>query len=363
MKKIILILVLFIFISSCAEEVEKKAVEQPIEEAEGEPIVKPEAKETAEEEMVRGIVDPNLEVHPYDSHRAWTGTTLFADNHDENQPRIIEVNMLGEIIWEYLLPEELKEYRNPGSDVEWLSNDNILFVAPRKGVYEIDRKGNIVWSYLDEEISHDADRLSNGNTIFVCGGHDEMSDAQVKEVNPKGKIVWEWYAKDYFDKEPYKSIEEQGWTHTNAVTRLRNGNTLISPRNFHHLVEVDPQGEVVRIIGKGFFEHQHDPEVLSNGNILTAVHTKPGKVIEFNPETKEIVWEYTEKRRRNSPIRDADRLPNGNTLITGLIKIFEVTPEGKVVWQLSYKGTENWERKDLKEKGFYKAERVSKQKK
>ncbi|MBN1490250.1 MAG: hypothetical protein JXA69_10055 [Phycisphaerae bacterium] len=58
--------------------------------------------------------------------------------------------------------------------------------------------------------------------------------------------------------------------------------------------------------------------------------------------------------------RDADRLPNGNTLIQAVAMpgddsvIMEVTPSGEVVWQLKYKdspatGTPGW---------FYKAGRV-----
>lgn len=62
--------------------------------------------------------------------------------------------MLGEIIWEYLVPENLRRPDkpgigvNPGFDVELLPNNNILFVSPGKGVYEIDRKSNNIWSYL-----------------------------------------------------------------------------------------------------------------------------------------------------------------------------------------------------------------------
>lgn len=159
--------------------------------------------------------------------------------------------MLGEIIWEYSVPQHLKKYTNPGFDVELLSNNNILLVLPGNGVHEIDRNGNIVWSYMDEKVSHDADRLPNGNTLVVYGNEDSINDAQVKEINPEGAIVWAWYAKDHFDKPPYNGIFNEGWTHTNAVSRLPNGNTLISLRNFNFITEVDPQGAVVRTIGGG----------------------------------------------------------------------------------------------------------------
>lgn len=304
-------------------------------------------------QSIKGTPDPDIYVDIYDPELAWTGTTLLADNHNPDKPRIIEVNMQGEIVWEYIVPENLRQYTNPGFDVERLSNNNILFVLPRNGVYEINRNRTIVWSYLDNKVSHDADRLPNGNTLVVWGGGDEISDAQVKEINPKGEIVWAWYAKDYFYKAPYKDVFEEGWTHTNAVSRLENGNTLISLRNFNFVVEVDPQGSVVRTIGEGIFFNQHDPEILPNGNMLVATHSEPQRAVEIDTKTNQTVWQFALPRQL---VRDANRLPNGNTLIVGATKIVEVTVEGKIVWQLGLKAI--IEKKDSPARGFYKAERI-----
>jgi uncharacterized protein (UPF0248 family) len=303
------------------------------------------------------IVDPDTHVDIYRPEKAFNGPTLFADNHNPDRPRIIEVNMRGEIVWEYVVPNHLKHYNNPGFDVEWLPNNNILFVLPRNGVYEIDRNGKVVWSYLDKKVSHDADRLPNGNTLVVWGGGDEIGDAQVKEINKEGKIVWAWRAKNHFYKPPYKDIYREGWTHTNAAQRLPNGNTLISLRNFNLVVEVNPQGSVVRAIGEGIFDNQHDPEILTNGNILVANHRVPHRAIEIEPVTGRIVWQSAGFERDNAPVRDADRLPNGNTLITGSTRIVEVTSDGEVVWQLRLKGV-TFGRQESQTLGFYKAERI-----
>ena len=325
--------------------------------------------------MLRGTVDSEITVDIYNVDKAYTGTTLLADNHNLNRPRIIEVNMLGEIVWEYLVPQNIKEYVNPGFDTELLSNNNVLFVLPRNGVYEVSRNGEVVWSYITDKISHDADRLPNGNTIFVFGVNDQTSDAQVTEVNQQGNVIWRWNAGDDFNIPPYSTISNGGWTHTNAVTRMANGNTLISPRNFGRLIEVDEDGEEVRIIGDGVVFHSlpppflrshedmdpfspHDPEILPDGNILMVSQYRPNRAIEMVPETGEIVWEYTLSAADNWPIRDADRLPNGNTLITGTKRIIEVTTEGEIVWQLSLRGV-TFQRDEGAARGFYKAERVS----
>jgi hypothetical protein len=309
--------------------------------------------------MPSGTEDPDIAVDIYQTDRVWPGTTLLPDNHNRDKPRIIEVNMLGEIVWEYLVPLDLKQYTNPGFDVELLLNGNILYVLPANGVYEIDRSGKVVWSYLTEKISHDADRLPNGNTIFVFGNYDQKSDAQVVEVNSEGEVVWTWYAKDCFNEPPYDSIFYEGWTHTNAVSRLSNGNTLISLRNFNFIAEVDPQGALVRSIGEGILLMQHDPEILPNGYIL-ATSLPPGRphsAVEIDPETSTIVWEYLIPDRQNWPVRDANRLPNGNTLITGTTEIVEVTPEGEIAWRLRLQGV-SFSLQEAGALGFYKAERI-----
>jgi hypothetical protein len=304
-----------------------------------------------------GTPDPAFLVDVNVPGKAWQGTTIFADNHDLARPRIVEVNMQGEVTWEYDLPQELRSYTNPGEDVEPLPNGNILVLFPRYGVYELTKGKQVAWKYLDAKVSHDADRLPDGNTLIAFGAFDTMADMQVKEVNPRGEIVWSWRAKDSFDRAPYRDISDEGWTHTNAVTRLPNGNTLISLRNFNFIVEVDPAGKVVRTIGEGLITEQHDPEVQPDGNILMADLALPNAAIEMTPNGT-IVWRYPLLDRNTWPVRDVDRLPNGNTLITAADRILEVTPDSEIVWQLRLADVVFTDRVSAQTRGFYKAERV-----
>ena len=59
------------------------------------------------------------------------------------------------------------------------------------------------------------------------------------------------------------------------------------------------------------------------------------RVIEFNPITLSIVWEYTKKDFFSPTQGSAQRLPNGNTLITESLtgRIFEVTRNNEIVWE------------------------------
>lgn len=59
------------------------------------------------------------------------------------------------------------------------------------------------------------------------------------------------------------------------------------------------------------------------------------RVLEINPVTLDLVWSYANPRFFSTNISGAQRLPNGNTLITAGAggRMFEVTPKGEIVWE------------------------------
>jgi hypothetical protein len=131
-------------------------------------------------------------------------------------------------------------------------------------------------------------------------------------------------------------------------------------RNFHFIVEVDPEGTVVDTIGEGRLHEQHDPEILDNGNVLVANHSRNDHfAVELDPETGLVVWTSRSVSMRDArPLRDADRLPNGNTLLTGSTRIVEMTRTGEVVWELVLKD-QTYVGPDSASLGFYKSERIA----
>jgi hypothetical protein len=151
----------------------------------------------------------------------------------------------------------------------------------------------------------------------------------------------------------------QGWTHANAVSRLRNNHTLINLRNFNLTVEVNKTGHIIREFNwtdKG--DDPHEPEMQRNGNLLIGLQwTAPFQVVEINTTTGVVVWKY--HRNYLTFTRDADRLPNNNTLIVGVVgnspKIFEVTRDGEIVWQVAVRGKNL---SGLSPGWFYKAQRI-----
>jgi len=311
---------------------------------------RPEGKQPPEAKPYKALV-----VDIYVKGKVHEGTVFFVDS---NRMLVAEVDLQGKILWEYQLPQSVISCgigagsRPQGgcgvrlSDVELLPNGNVLLMNGGDGVYEVNRKGKIVWSYKNPIVSHDADRLPNGNTLMACANAERLSefpyeDPQVIEVNPKGQIVWKWHAKDHYLNSEYKDIRGRDWddwTHVNSVTRLPDGNTMISVRNWGVAIAVDKGGKTVWTIGgPDVIRCPHTPQLLANGNLLVS-ESMPGRVIEFDPKSQSIVWSYPDPNWRRGGeylfIRDAQRLPNGNTFVVdSLGSLIEVTPENEVVWR------------------------------
>jgi hypothetical protein len=135
-------------------------------------------------------------------------------------------------------------------------------------------------------------RITRNSTIIV----PQLSENKVVEYTLEGKVVWSVNAKS-----PWSAI------------RLHNGNTLISGDWSSYTREVNMKGETVWEITQA---------------------DVPFKL--FNNQT-------------------ANRLANGNTIISnwcagnnkteewaGTVQVFEVTPDKKIVWELS-----SWNNPDL----------------
>lgn len=178
--------------------------------------------------------DARIVIDVHDASKAYAGTTFFTTTYN-NTPRIMQVDLDGNVVWEYVLPQAILTVDQIAVDAEYLPSTNtVLIASTRKGVFEIDydAPNAIVWSYLTTRVSHDANRLENGNTLFVYGHDDAENETQVTEVDRNGTVVWSWTARNHSEFDAYRGTFNRGWTHANAVERLADGTTMISLRNF-----------------------------------------------------------------------------------------------------------------------------------
>ncbi|MDE3075187.1 MAG: aryl-sulfate sulfotransferase [Chloroflexota bacterium] len=310
-----------------------------------------------------------------DAARACPGYTLFSPMTGDGTVYLIDLKGAVVHSWKMPYPPGLYGYLTDRGTLLYngkIPNDTFLGKSPFMGgvVLEADWNGRVLWELQNHHHHHDGRLLRNGNVMLLCatklspglagrvrGGRPGTEDDgdvwadYLLEVTTDGRTVWEWRSWEHLT--PDEDIltasqdERKEWTHANAVVEKAGGNLLVSFRNISTVIEIDrASGEIVWKLGAPPLSGQHAPEPLANGNLLifdNGPHrldeSMPhSRVIEVDPRSKEIVWKYQEARLPNffSPrISNAQRLPNGNTLINegNFGRFFEVTPEGEVVWE------------------------------
>ncbi|MFC7006880.1 arylsulfotransferase family protein [Halalkalicoccus salilacus] len=191
---------------------------------------------------------------------------------------------------------------------------------------------------------HDADRIDENRVLIA----DIVAD-QVFLVNTETEVVeWLWDAQSEFPVEeggPYPT----DWAHINDVEYIEEGelegHVMVSLRNQDQVVFVDPEtgmNENWTLGAEDDYDvmyEQHNPDYIPEsrgGPAVVVSDSENGRVEEFQREDGEWVrsWEWSDERMQWP--RDADRLPNGNTLITDTHgnRVMEVTPDGEIEWQV-----------------------------
>lgn len=248
-------------------------------------------------------------------------------------------------------------------------NEPVEFGGRGGRLVELSWDGSIVWDYVESLLHHDFCRMPSGNTMVLSwellpdavasriqGGLPGTEHPQgiwgdcFRELTPDQRVVWEWHSHEHLD--PATDIigplhRRQEWTHANTCEVMPDGNLLTSFRILNTIGIIDKaSGRFLWKWGQDELGGQHDPNPLSNGNILlfdNGWYTRRGapfpgsRVIEVDPTTNTIGWTYATRPSWNfysSFISGAQRLDNGNTLICEGMRgrIFEVSSAGDIVW-------------------------------
>ncbi|NHN43450.1 hypothetical protein G9C85_17675 [Halorubellus sp. JP-L1] len=294
----------------------------------------------------------------------------------ENNGRAVLVRD-GDVVWSFA-PEDSRVF-----DAEFLENGNVLVSyathlpasecpertlehkpdrCVKNNVVELEYDSkDVVWSYrwydafINHHEVHDADRLATGETAIADMGNDRAF-----VVNESGDVVWEWSAREHIGPGsefwetyggPDEPRPESDWTHMNDIDRLENGTFGLSIRNFDVLLEVNRSTkDIERVIGEPrnsgkdvagrdpILDDQHNPMWVADDHVVVA-DSEADRIVEVDASANEVVWTYDDDLLWP---RDADRLPNGNTLVTNSLRyeVVEVTPDGEVVWsyQVAWNG-------------------------
>lgn len=206
---------------------------------------------------------------------------------------------------------------------------------------------------------HDVERLQSGEYLLTDMEHERVFTVK------NGTVTWQWNASNLYNAPPDPTTTD--WLHINDVDVIGEDRFLVSVRNANQLVLIERGQGVVEIInedvtdsndencrqpnqlaayGEGddircgdpsTFNHQHNPQWLGPGAVLVA-DSDNNRVVELHQKgngTWEPAWSLgSAGGLRFAGPRDADRLPNGNTLITDsrTKRIVVVNESGDVVW-------------------------------
>ncbi|WP_435174636.1 arylsulfotransferase family protein [Halorussus sp. AFM4] len=189
---------------------------------------------------------------------------------------------------------------------------------------------------------HDVDRIGEHRLLVGAINTDE---AYVVNTTT-GMTTWEWSTKQAYPISgggPYPA----DWAHLNDVEKLDDGRVMLSLRNQDSVVFVDPRTGVQENWTLGadgahdVLYEQHNPDYIpesAGGPAVVVADSLNDRLVEYQRVngTWQQSWVWSDEQMKWP--RDADRLPNGHTLVadTNAHRVLEVDRQGDVVWNLSF---------------------------
>ncbi len=188
---------------------------------------------------------------------------------------------------------------------------------------------------------HDVDRIDEDRLLVA-----DIAEDRVYIVNTTTELIeWEWGAQTDYDVESGGPFPDD-WTHLNDVEWVEiDGRevVMVSLRNQDQVVFIDPERGLLEdwTLGEDgdhdTLYEQHNPDYIppeQGGPAVLVADSENGRVVEYQREGGEWTQSWTWTDDRMQWPRDADRLPNGHTLITDSNgdRVLEVDEDGEVVW-------------------------------
>jgi len=283
------------------------------------------------------------------------GPTLVGAMGNGHDGGVYELNESGDIVWSF--EKDAISY----NDVSRMGDDRVLaafqeksencgrFETPcfRTGYRIINTTTNEIvdeWDFpvrtaMNSEV-HDVEYLPQRGEVLIA----DMDRERVFALNLSSKtITWQWNASQRYEAPPEPTRTD--WLHINDVDAIDDGRYLISVRNTDQLLILNRScacaSEVInRKRSHQLLKEQHNPQWLGDDAVLVA-DSENDRVVELHQQPNgswTVAWSAISANgiQFDWP-RDADRLPNGNTLVldTRNNRVVEITKAGDVVWSAS----------------------------
>jgi hypothetical protein len=319
-------------------------------------------------------------VTKYNADKSFEGINIFAS---VGTSKVSLIDMQGQVLHKWSASSTSEKWNDK---VEFCPNGDLLLITDSKRLLRLDANSNTKWVNTDFRYHHEIMPAENGD-LYVLGMKDKMIfiaglpvpilNDYIVIVSPDGKTknsfsllralrsglgfgtisrVYRWLVtpKNFRKVLKRKYVAGHGTRldvfHTNTITIVnrtiegvcQKNDLLICVREMDLIGAFDvATAELVWSWGPGQLDKPHHPTLLENDNILIYDNGSTrgySRIIELDPKARMIVWEYKATPPESFFSIDrgsAQRLPNGNTLITETRKgrVLEITSDGEIVWE------------------------------
>ena len=328
----------------------------------------------------------------YERGRAADGINLYSSAHG---PQAFLIDMDGRVlhqwgqdrdaVWPRLSRTDADKARRYFRSVHVFPNGDLLAIYEYTGIVRLNSESELIWAYRGQN-HHDFDVDREGK-IYVLG-HDvdegsrqdnrpkmiagkRVFDENITVLSPAGDVIDKISIIDCIKKSRFgplldmvyyfppqepldalhpNTVEILDGAHASRSPVFKKGNILTSFRNISTVAIIDPIAGQVVWASAGAWRFQHSPVMLKSGRMMvfdnlaggwfTAGEAQFSRVVEFDPLTQEVFWEYGAGDGPpffSSLMGANQRLWNGNTLITesDYGRVFEVTPDKRIVWEFN----------------------------
>jgi len=352
--------------------------------------------------LPEGIPIPSLTAS--DMAHAQLGWTLTNIEVGMTLPaRIVMYDEIGLPVWYFINGQNVDDRGDIAAEL--VDGQVLVGPAPREPPRVVDLSGDVLWegalSTPTRQQSHVFGKTPTGNYLLNIdvppdgtSPPPQRVDEIIQEITPALDVVWSW---QLFEHVP-KAGSRYEPCHGNALEVNELENAMYYNCRFLGIFKIDrASGDVAWRLGGTYdtvsygpgdftfdppesqFSDAHDPEYHPDGTVLVydnggyanvPVGTYHSRVVEYQlDQTKKTATRTFEfpgalpdvpswyKSEWYTPIwGDSDRLTNGNILVTAGMRsatlstrIFEITPSGSVVWEITFEPNH----------GSYRAQRLS----
>ena len=287
----------------------------------------------------------------------------------------VAVDGAGKIVW---------WWRTQGSPRGFTrrANGNLVLNDLATRLVEIAPNGEVLHELLPlphdaRSAHHDVVATPDNTLLFISldrrpTGDSTLAGDAIWEWNPEtGASAMRWSTFDFFNPSTDVGTHSgaDDWVHANSLALGDHGNVILSLNWLDQIISIAPgwsslewklggRGSTYAVTGDIGFAGQHSASLLANGHIMMfdngrdrAAPYKYSRGLELALDevshTARRAWEFRTTPDTYAPyVGSSRRLANGNTMIcfgtpagfayvaTGPMAVYEVRPDGHVVWKL-----------------------------